>query len=83
MRYIEIDGQLRKIMMVIKMRGGAHSKDIREYDITSEGVVLGERLSEYAHLITIIPERINSPTAEALRKRGEGSEVIDAKGAKR
>ena len=36
LRYVEIDGQLRKVI-VIKMRGGNHSKDIREYVITSKG----------------------------------------------
>jgi circadian clock protein KaiC len=25
LRYVEIDGQLRKIIMVVKMRGGVHS----------------------------------------------------------
>ena len=57
MRYIEIDGQLRKIMMVLKMRGAAHSHDIREYQITSDGIVMGERLTDYINLITGIPER--------------------------
>ena len=37
LRYVEIDGQLRKIMVVIKMRGGNHSKDIREYIINDRG----------------------------------------------
>jgi circadian clock protein KaiC len=47
-------------MVVIKMRGGNHSKDIREYEITSKGVVIiGERLTEYQGLITGIPERLN------------------------
>jgi circadian clock protein KaiC len=45
---------------VIKMRGGNHSKDIREYEITSEGVIiLGERLTDYEGLITGIPTRVN------------------------
>jgi len=58
MRYVEIDGQLRKVMMVIKMRGGNHSKDIREYVITDKGVVvLGPRQTDYARLTTGIPER--------------------------
>ena len=47
-------------MVVIKMRGGNHSKDIREYEITSKGVVIiGERLTDYQGLITGIPERLN------------------------
>ena len=82
MRYVEIDGQLRKILMVIKMRGGAHSKDIREYDITLEGIVIGERIRDYAHLITGIPELVNAPIAEARKKQIEESEVLGAKRGK-
>jgi circadian clock protein KaiC len=55
LRYIEIAGQLRKIIMVVKMRGGIHSTDIREYEITPEGIVIGERVTGYNHLITGIP----------------------------
>jgi circadian clock protein KaiC len=59
LRYVSIEGQLRKILVVIKMRGGNHSKDVREYDITSEsGIVVGERLQDYQRLITGIPERL-------------------------
>ena len=38
------------------MRGGNHSKDIREYVITAKGVViLGKRLTDYQGLISGIP----------------------------
>jgi circadian clock protein KaiC len=57
LRYVEIEGQLRKVMIVLKMRGGAHSRDIREYEITSSGMAIGERLTGYDHLITGIPTR--------------------------
>jgi circadian clock protein KaiC len=57
LRYAEIEGRLRRIMMIVKMRGGNHSKDIREYEITSEGVVIGERLTGYDQLTTGIPLR--------------------------
>ena len=60
LRYVEIEGQLRRIMMIIKMRGGAHSKDIREYEITSKGVIIGERLTGYDPLISGIPKRVLS-----------------------
>lgn len=60
LRYVSIEGQLRKILVVVKMRGGNHSKDIREYEITSEGVIiLGPRLEDYEGLITGIPTRLN------------------------
>jgi circadian clock protein KaiC len=58
LRYVEIDGQLRKVMVVIKMRGGNHSKDIREYVITDKGmVVIHPRSTEYDGLTTGIPTR--------------------------
>jgi circadian clock protein KaiC len=37
LRYISVEGQLRKILVIIKMRGGSHSQDVREYQITSDG----------------------------------------------
>ena len=40
LRYVEMGGRLRRTMVVIKMRGGNHSKDIREYIITDKGVVI-------------------------------------------
>jgi circadian clock protein KaiC len=59
MRYVEIDGQLRKVMVVVKMRGGNHSKDIREYVITSKGVVIVHpRQTDYTGLTTGLPARV-------------------------
>jgi circadian clock protein KaiC len=56
LRYVEIDGQLRKVIIVIKMRGGNHSKDIREYVITDKGVVVIQpRRTDYQGLLTGIP----------------------------
>jgi circadian clock protein KaiC len=56
LRYVSIDAQLRKIMMVIKMRGGNHAKDIRGYEITPNGVViLDGRLENYRGLISGLP----------------------------
>lgn len=56
MRYVEIDGQIRKVMVVVKMRGGNHSKDIREYVITNRGVVvIGPCRTDYTGLTTGIP----------------------------
>ena len=56
LRYVDIDGVLRRILTVVKMRDSGHSKDICEYDITRKGVGLtGRRLNEYRALITGIP----------------------------
>jgi circadian clock protein KaiC len=65
LRYVEIDGQLRKMMVVIKMRGGNHSKDIREYVITSQGVVvIHPRRTDYAEMSTGIPHRTGPRKAQ-------------------
>ncbi len=65
LRYVEIDGQLRKMMMVIKMRGGNHSKDIREYVITQKGlVVIHPRRTDYHGLSTGIPQRTGPRKAQ-------------------
>jgi circadian clock protein KaiC len=65
MRYVSIEGQLRKIMVVIKMRGGDHAKEIREYEITSKGVViLEQRLTGYEGLISGLPMRSNLSAKE-------------------
>jgi circadian clock protein KaiC len=59
LRYVEIDGQLRKVLVVVKMRGGNHSKDIREYVITDKGVVIiHPRQTEFARLTTGLPEHL-------------------------
>ena len=72
LRYVEIEGQLRKIIMVVKMRGGNHSKEIREYEITSKGVEIGERLTGYDHLITGVPTRVERKIAITSVKGPEG-----------
>jgi len=65
MRYVEIDGQLRKVVFVVKMRGGNHSKDIREYVITNKGVVvIHPRRTDYHGLTTGIPQRTGPREAQ-------------------
>jgi circadian clock protein KaiC len=64
-RYVEIDGQLRKVVMVVKMRGSNHSKDIREYVIAGRGmVVIHPRRTDYYGLTTGIPQRTGPRKAQ-------------------
>jgi circadian clock protein KaiC len=55
LRYVSINGQLRKMALIVKMRGSAHSIDIWEYKITTKGVVMGEPLRGYRGLTSGIP----------------------------
>ena len=51
-RYIEIAGQFKRVFSVVKVRGSEHSKDIRLFDITDEGIIAGKTLSDYAGIMT-------------------------------
>jgi circadian clock protein KaiC len=51
-RYIEIAGQFKRVLSVVKVRGSEHSKDIRLFNITDEGIIIGEILSGYAGIMS-------------------------------
>ena len=57
-RYVELEGQLRKVLTVVKMRGSDHSKDLRAYEVTERGLVLGEVLFGYSGIITGVAHRL-------------------------
>lgn len=54
LRYVSINGQLRKMLLVVKMRGSAHSVGMTEYSITGKGGG-GEPLHGYRGLTSGIP----------------------------
>ncbi len=51
-RYAVVRGELRRIMGVVKVRGSAHSRHLRAFEITSEAIVVGEPLRGYEGLLT-------------------------------
>ncbi|MCA1595280.1 MAG: AAA family ATPase [Chloroflexi bacterium] len=55
-RYVEIDGQLRRVILVVKMRNSSHSKDLRLYEITGSGMQIGQRLKDYQGILTGVAE---------------------------
>jgi circadian clock protein KaiC len=65
MRYIELDGALRRVLAVVKMRASDHSTDLREYRVTARGLEIGDALRDYRGIITGVPERRGSATDPA------------------
>jgi circadian clock protein KaiC len=51
-RYVECEGQLRRVMGVVKVRASVHSSDLHFYTITSDGLVIGEPVGEYQGFLT-------------------------------
>jgi hypothetical protein len=47
LRYVELAGQLRKSLTVVKMRNSAHSAALRLYEITAQGLVVRDSLQDY------------------------------------
>jgi circadian clock protein KaiC len=56
-RYFEVDGELRPFLTVVKTRARGHSRDLRAYEVTANGIVVGKRLSEFTGVITAVPSR--------------------------
>ena len=69
LRYISIDGQLRRMLLVVKMRRSAHSIDLVE--VTSKGVVIGERLRGYRALTSGIPSPWSFESDNIPQRRAE------------
>lgn len=56
-RYVELAGQFRRVISVIKVRGSDHSKDVRFFDIVGGKTEIGSRLSRYSGVLSGQPVR--------------------------
>jgi len=63
LRYIEADGEIRKVLTVGKMRGSQHSKALREYDITKHGFEIGKGLEGFHGSVSGAPYLTATPPA--------------------
>ena len=58
LRYFEAVGRVRRAISVVKKRTGPHEDTIREYQIGSRGVSLGEPLTGFQGILRGVPELI-------------------------
>lgn len=56
-RYVELAGQFRRVISVVKVRGSEHSKDVRFFDIVDGTTVIGDRLTAYSGVLSGQPVR--------------------------
>ena len=66
-RYIELKGQLQRVMAVVKVRGSAHSKDLRAFEIT-------ERASSWARRSAVRGFADRQPGSRVRRARASGDD---------
>jgi circadian clock protein KaiC len=56
-RYIEMESRLQRVMAVVKVRGSAHSTEIRRYEVTDDGIVIGDQVLDYEGILGGQPTR--------------------------
>ena len=54
-RYVEIEGQFKRAIAVVKVRGSDHSKALRLFSIVDGSFVIGEPISGYCGLLSGAP----------------------------
>ena len=69
LRYVEIDSAIRKALMVLKMRGSNHAKDIRQYEITKKGFEVQAKFEGREGILSGSPRRMSDSFVEAFVKR--------------
>lgn len=57
-RYIEVGSRLKRVMAVVKVRASKHSNEIRQFDITDEGIVIGDPVIDYEGILGGQPTKI-------------------------
>ena len=68
-RYVELDGCLKRVMAVVKVRASAHSSELRQYQVTGDGIVLGAPIAGFDGLLSGRPRRVPAPPAESGPRR--------------
>lgn len=56
LRFFEAGGEVRQAISIIKKRGGAHERTIREFRLETGGIRIGEPLREFRGVLTGVPE---------------------------
>jgi circadian clock protein KaiC len=55
MRYFEAEGEVRQAISVMKKRGGAHERSIREFRMDNGHILVGPPLREFRGVLTGVP----------------------------
>jgi len=66
LRYVELYGEMRRGITVLKMRGSRHEKEIREFVIDGTGMHIGEPFRNVAGILAGSPFQITTSEIERL-----------------
>jgi circadian clock protein KaiC len=66
LRYVEMYGEMRRGLTVLKMRGSMHDKDIREYTIDGQGMHIGKPFRNIVGILSGNPTQITRDEMDRL-----------------
>lgn len=66
LRYVEVFGEMRRGITVLKMRGSMHNKDIREFSIDSKGMHVGKAFRNVSGILSGFPQRVSHQELERM-----------------
>ncbi|MBN1178823.1 MAG: ATPase [Anaerolineae bacterium] len=69
LRYVEMESRIRKAMLVLKMRGSNHDKDIRQFSISGSGIEVQSRFEGHEGIMTGSPRRMAESFMQAFVRR--------------
>jgi circadian clock protein KaiC len=70
MRYYEAEGEVRQAISVVKKRGGAHERTIREFHLDKGKIEVGQPLRNFRGVLTGVPTIEKPSDSQRDEKRG-------------
>src|SRR5437763_11803841 len=70
LRYVELYGEMRRGLTVLKMRGSPHDKEIREFNIDGSGMHLGKAFRNVTGILAGNPTQLALAPEELERLNG-------------
>jgi circadian clock protein KaiC len=75
LRYVEIESAMRKALLILKLRGSDHAKDIRQFEITNHGIEILSRFEGQEGIMSGSPRRMAEAFDRAFGPRGSEKKV--------
>jgi len=69
LRYVEIESTIHKALLVLKTRGSDHAKDIRQFEITDQGIEVRSKFEGREGIMSGSPRLMVDSFVEAFVKR--------------
>jgi circadian clock protein KaiC len=69
LRFFEVTGEVRRAISVVKKRTSAHENTIREYRLTSRGIVVGPPLTNLHGVLRGVPTMVGGESPDRDKPR--------------